>query len=437
MSLNEQLKETASHQERLLKKWAPLIDYKGLAPVKSYERKAALAQMLENQNNDTSSNGIMLSEAAPTNSSGAFPAATNLKGYDPLLINLVRRALPNMIGFDIASVQPMSGPTGLIFALRSKYSTMGGTEALYNETDTSFSGTGTHAGTNPGVQVGSTDYTPGTGFSTATGEALGDGVGADMAEMAISIDKVTATAKTRALRAQFTMEIQQDLKAVHGLDAEAELTKILSTEITAEINREFVRTIYNNAKIGAQVNTALAGTFNLDLDSNGRWMVEKIKGLMFQIERDANVIGQDTRRGRGNILLVSGDVASALSLSGLLDSSGLQDNLSHDGINENTFVGILNKRFKVYVDPYVAASATNYYVVGFRGSSAYDAGLFYCPYVPLQLVRAVDPRSFQPKIAFKTRYAIVANPFASSAGDGVLTYNTNFYYRRAAVTNLM
>lgn len=434
--MKNELKEVQSGQARLLNKWKKLIEYKNLPSVKGYDKKTAMAQILENQYNDNQSDSL-LTEAAPTVSSGAFPAATNLKGYDPLLINLVRRAMPNMIGFDIASVQPMTGPTGLIFALRAKYSTMGGTEALFNEAATDFSGTGTQAGTSPAGQTGANDYKPGTGLDTATGEALGDGVGADIAEMAISIEKVTATAKTRALKAQFSMEVQQDLKAVHGLDAEAELTKILSAEITAEINREFIRTVYNNSVFGAQHNVATAGTFNLDTDSNGRWLAEKIKGLMFQIERDANAIGQATRRGRGNVLLVSADVASALSLAGLIETTGLQDNLSHDGINENTFVGVLNKRFKVYVDPYVASNASNYYVVGYRGASQYDAGLFYCPYVPLQLVRAVDPRSFQPKIAFRTRYAIVANPFATSAADGALTYNTNVYYRKATVNALM
>lgn len=419
----------------LKNKWKELLEHKDLPSIRDSYRKGEVAKLLENQVRDLEEQkamGFALNEAAPANSSGAFPNATNLKGYDPVLISLVRRAMPNLVAFDVCGVQAMSAPTGLIFAMKSRYTAQGGTEALFNEADTDFSGTGTHAGSDP-MDPSSTN---GIGLSTAAGEALGDGVGADFAQMAFSIDKVTVTAKTRALKAEYSMEIQQDLKAVHGLDAETELANILAAEILAEINREVLRTIYTNAQAGAQTLTTTAGIFDLDTDSNGRWLVEKFKGLMFQIEREANKIAKDTRRGKGNIIITSSDVASALTMAGLLDiGTNLKDNLNVDDTG-NTYVGVLNGRYKVFVDPYVPQSSTNYFVVGYKGSSAYDAGLFYCPYVPLQMVRAVDPRSFQPRIGFKTRYGLVSNPFANSAGDGSLTAASNIYYRKVRVDNL-
>jgi hypothetical protein len=350
--------------------------------------------------------------------------------------------MPNLIAYDVAGVQPMTGPTGLIFAMRSRYSTQSGTEAMFNEADTDFSGTGTHAGTNPAVLNDSPagTYTGGTGMATADAEALGDSAGNSFAEMAFSIEKQTVTAKSRALKAEYTMELAQDLKAIHGLDAETELANILSAEILAEINREVIRTIYTTAVKGAAADTATAGVFDMDVDSNGRWSVEKFKGLMFQVERDANAIAQQTRRGKGNIIICSSDVASALQMAGVLDTSpALNNNLNVDDAG-NTFAGVLNGRYKVYIDPYSAnTAASQYYTVGYKGTSPYDAGLFYCPYVPLQMVRAVGENTFQPKIGFKTRYGLTANPFAqgTTAGLGALTANSNQYYRRVKVTNIM
>jgi hypothetical protein len=374
--------------------------------------------------------------------------------------------MPNLVAYDLAGVQPMNGPTGLIFAMRSKYKTQGGTETFYNEVDSAFSGTdagfnttlestasvglGTTAqsGSNPGLlDAAGTNpslYNVGQGMRTGDAEALGDAAGNYFNEMAFSIEKITVTAKSRALKAEYSLELAQDLKAIHGLNAEAELANLLSTEILAEINREVIRTIYNVAKPGAQTNVATNGTFDLDVDSNGRWSVEKFKGLIFQIERDANAIAQQTRRGKGNMILCSADVASALTMAGVLDyTPALNANLNVDDTG-NTFAGILQGKYKVYIDPYsggsnVGSNGGQYYVVGYKGSSPYDAGLFYCPYVPLQMVRAVGENSFQPKIGFKTRYGLVANPFAegSNAGEGRLQRNSNVYYRRVAVTNLM
>jgi len=352
-----------------------------------------------------------------------------MAGYDPVLISLVRRAAPQMIAYDIAGVQPMTQPTGLIFAMKSRYATQDGTEALFNEADTDFAGTGTHAGANPVSGA----YTTGTGMSTATAEDLGAGTA--FGQMAFSIEKTTVTAKTRALKAEYSVELAQDLKAVHGLDAEGELSNILSSEILGEINREVVRTVYTAARTGAQAGTAAAGTFDLDVDSNGRWSVEKFKGLMFQIEREANAIAQTTRRGRGNFIICSSDVASALAMAGVLDyAPALSTGLNVDE-SSTTFAGVLNGKYKVYVDPYSAnanaSNATQFFVVGYKGSSAFDAGLFYCPYVPLEKVRAIDPGTFQPKIGFKTRYGMVANPFTS------MSSGQNIYYRKVAVTNIM
>jgi hypothetical protein len=383
----------------------------------------------------------LLSEASPTNDAGTggfgggSAAGGPTAGYDPILISLVRRAVPNLIAYDICGVQPMTGPTGLIFAMRARYGSQAGDEALFNEADTDFGGTGTHANTLPNANTQL--ITTGTGLDTGAAEALGDGVGAGYAEMAFSIEKVTVSAKTRALKAEYTTELAQDLKAVHGLDAETELANILQTEILTEINREVVRTIYTTSVVGAS-NTAAAGVFDLDVDANGRWSVEKFKGLMFQIEQEANAIAKDTRRGKGNVVICSSDVASALQMAGVLDyTPALNSNTLEVDDTGNTFAGVLNGRFRVYVDPFAGG---NYLVVGYKGSSAFDAGLFYCPYVPLQMVRAVGENSFQPKIGFKTRYGMVANPFAqgdaSSQGLGALTIDTNKYYRKVRISNL-
>ena len=410
----------------LLKKWAPVLDHAGVAPIKDAYRKEVTAVLLENQERSINEEKQALFEATHANQAGAMPDSGGVAKFDPILISLVRRAIPQMIAYDICGVQPMTQPTGLIFAMKSRYTSQGGTEALFNEADTDFAGTGTHAGSNP-VSGG---YTTGTGLATTDAEGLGDATA--FGQMAFSIEKTSVTAKTRALKAEYTVELAQDLKSVHGLDAESELSNILSTEILAEINREVIRTVYTSARTGAQVGTTTAGTFDLDVDSNGRWSVEKFKGLLFQVEREANVIAQETRRGKGNFIIASSDVASALAMSGALDyTPALSTNLNVDEAS-TTFAGVLNGRYKVFVDPYSANNAaTQLLLVGYKGSSAFDAGIFYCPYVPLQLVRAVDPSTFQPKIAFKTRYGMVANPFAG------LTSNTNFYYRKVAVTNLM
>lgn len=431
--------------EDLQKKWESVLDHKD-APKLSTHKRAVMSILLENQVRESHTDGSaaygLLGEAAPTNSTGGFPGSnSNLKGYDPVLISLLRRALPNLVAFELCGVQPMKAPTGMIFALKSRYTSQGGTEALFNEANTAFSGNLSDAHSSPLDPFG--PPTTGKGLTTADGEALGDGSAtgtkpAQFPEMAFSIDKVTVEAKTRALKAEYTMEIAQDLKAVHGLDAEAELANILSAEILAEINREIIRTIYNNGVAGAQQDVATAGTFDLDVDSNGRWSVEKYKGLMVQIERDANAIAKQTRRGRGNFLLCDSDTASCLSVAGLLDcGSALKDNLNVDDTG-NTFVGVLNGRFKVFVDPY-APLTSNFYVAGFKGPNQYDAGLFYCPYVPLQMVRAIGENTFQPKIGFKTRYGIVSNPFSNAAGNsnGSLTANANVYYRKVKVTHLL
>ncbi len=422
--------------EDLQKKWGPVLEHEDLPKIKDNYRKAVTAVLLENQEKAmkeqaTQDGGMFgnLQEAAHANKTGG-----NIDYVDPVLISLVRRSMPNLIAYDVCGVQPMTGPTGLIFAMKSHYTTQDGDEALSDEADTSFSGKGTHsANSNP-----ASAQTTGTGQTTAEQEA-----DVTIAEMAFAIDKVTVTAQSRALKAEYTMELAQDLKAVHGLDAETELSNILSTEILAEINREVMRVIYTNAKTGAAHNTTTAGTFDLDTDSNGRWSVEKFKGLMFQIEREANAIAKDTRRGKGNVLITSSDVASALAMAGQLSGVPTGNDFDPDD-SGSTMVGTLNGRFKVYVDPYAPSAATNYFTVGYKGSSAYDAGLFYCPYVPLQMVRAVGENSFQPKIGFKTRYGLVTNPFANDtgsanngAGDGSLTADANRYYRHVIVANLM
>lgn len=421
--------------EQQMNKWVAVLDHPDLPKITDPYRRDVTAKLLENQVEAMVRERQALTEDAPANAAGAMPDTGGVAKYDPILISLVRRAMPNLIAYDICGVQPMSGPTGLIFAMKSKYSTQGGTEALFNEADTDFSGTlPTHVGSNP---VNGT-YTTGLGMATADAEALGTGgSGGTFNEMAFSIEKTTVTAKTRALKAEYTIELAQDLKAVHGLDAESELSNILSAEILSEINREVVRTIYVAAKPGCQVGTANAGVFDLDVDSSGRWSVEKFKGLMFQIEREANAIAQQTRRGKGNFIITSADVASALSMAGVLDyNPALQNNLNVDDTG-NTFAGVLNGRLRVYIDPYSAnVDANQFFVLGYKGASPFDAGMFYCPYVPLQMVRAVDPGSFQPKIGFKTRYGMVANPFVRVDGNAAVA-DSNQYYRRSKVINLM
>ena len=427
---------------RLVEKWEPILAHDSFSPITDNHRRAVTATILENteralqETGDLSANMTSLLSETHANDAGTggfgggSTAGGPTAGYDPILISLVRRAVPNMIAYDICGVQPMTGPTGLIFAMRAKYASQGGADALFNEADTDFSGDGTHANTLPGGAV-----TTGTGMGTTEAEALGDGGGTNYAEMAFSIEKVTVAAKTRALKAEYTTELAQDLKAVHGLDAETELANILQTEILTEINREVVRTIYDTAVVGAAA-AATPGTFDLDVDANGRWSVEKFKGLMFQIEQEANAIAKATRRGKGNVVICSSDVASALQMAGVLDyTPALNSNTLEVDDTGNTFAGVLNGRFRVYVDPFAGA---NYLVVGYKGSSAFDAGLFYCPYVPLQMVRAVGENSFQPKIGFKTRYGMVANPFAQGAtqGLGAITADTNTYYRKVTISNL-
>ena len=416
--------------EQIENKWKPVLEHEDLQQIADPYKKAVTAVVLENQEKALQEEkGIM--EATAANATGA-----SIDNYDPILISLVRRALPNLMAYDVAGVQPMTGPTGLIFAMKSHFTAQDGTEALFNEADTDFSGGGTHAGSNP-VDGG---YTTGSGVATSTAEGFGDST--TLNEMAFSIEKTTVTAKSRALKAEYTVELAQDLKAIHGLDAESELSNILSQEILAEINREVIRTIYKVAKPGS-ASTATPGTFDLDVDSNGRWSVERFKGLLFNIERDANVIAQDTRRGKGNFIICSSDVASALAMSGVLDyAPALNTNLNVDDTG-NTFAGVLNGRFRVYVDPYSAntGAASQFYVAGYKGTSPYDAGIFYCPYVPLQMVRAIDPSTFQPKIGFKTRYGMIANPYVldgSGNTDGdTFTADRNQYYRSVKVTNLM
>ena len=467
--------------EHLQEKWAPILDYDGMDPIRDSHRRSVTAILLENQERELREERSFLGES-PTMSAGTggfgggtygtAAAAGPVAGFDPVLISLIRRSMPNLVAYDLCGVQPMNGPTGLIFAMRSRYTNQSGNEALFDEARTAFSGIGTNgtfdttgytaeagggastgfgtatqSGTNPGLLNPSSNatqaaYNVGTGMNTGTAEALGE-AGNAFNEMAFSIEKVTVAAKSRALKAEYSLELAQDLKAIHGLNAEAELANILSTEILAEINREVIRTIYKAAKTGAQVNTATAGTFDLDVDSNGRWSVEKFKGLIFQIERDANAIAQETRRGKGNMILCSADVASALTMAGVLDyTPALNANLNVDDTG-NTFAGVLQGKYRVYIDPYSAnVSPTQFYVVGYKGSSPYDAGLFYCPYVPLQMVRAVGQDTFQPKIGFKTRYGLVSNPFAEgrvedAQGLGRITANSNRYYRRVSVANLM
>ena len=417
--------------ESLNEKWKVVLEHADLPKIGDLHRRAVTAQLLENtekalQESGSWSTTSLLNEGPNVSAD----LGGSVKGYDPVLITLIRRAMPNLIAYDIAGVQPMTGPTGLIFAMRPQYAntTAFTGEAFFNEADTDFSGAGSMSGS-----TGSANTAPtGTGMSTSVAEA-----NTAFAQMGFSLEKVSVTAKSRALKAEYTTELAQDLKAIHGLDAETELANILQSEILAEINREVVRTVFNTAVRGANSNVTTAGVFDLDVDSNGRWSVEKFKGLMFQIEREANQISKSTRRGRGNVIICSSDVASALQMAGVLDyTPALANNLGIDDTG-NTFAGILNGKYKVYIDPYAGG---NYAVVGYKGASAFDAGLFYCPYVPLQMVRAVGEDSFQPKIGFKTRYGMVSNPYAdgiTGSTQGALTANTNEYYRRIFVNNIL
>lgn len=454
-------------KSELVKKWSKLLENPELPKIRDSFRKGVVAQLLENQEDAMRSgqagmNAQTLLEAGEVanNTSADFGApnsnnTTNISGVDPVMISLVRRAMPNLVAYDLCGVQPMSGPSGLVFALRSVYGKdsdlKDNAEAFYNEADSDFTGTGTHAGNSPAVlnDASAGTYTKGTGKATLDGELLGSDGNPVWPEMGFTIEKVSVNAKTRALKAGYTVELAQDLKAIHGLDAETELANILSTEMLAEINREVLRTVYITAVKGAQNNDlTTAGVFDLDTDSNGRWAVEKFKGLLFQIERDCNRIALDTRRGKGNFIVCTSDVASALSLAGVLDyAPALQAATSLD-IDDtgNTFAGVLNGKTKVYIDPYAIPNTPtaqsdaghNFYVAGYKGPNAWDAGIYYAPYVPLQMFRAVDTNTFQPKIGYKTRYGIVANPFAqgTTKGLGALTANTNLYFRRVKVTNL-
>jgi hypothetical protein len=447
--------------EEVQNKWKPILEHEDLAPIKDAHKRAVTAQILENTER-------AVQEARASMSGGGFltEAPQNVTGsavdnFDPVLISLVRRAMPNLIAYDICGVQPMTGPTGLIFAMRARYANQTGTETFYNEVNTGHSargganagfaaagyiaaantgGAANNIGTSPSANNNATNglYNFAGGIKTSLAEGLGDTTTSIFPEMAFSIEKVSVEAKSRALKAEYSLELAQDLKAIHGLDAETELSNILSAEILAEINREVIRTIIVTAKQGASEGTTTTGVFDLDTDSNGRWSVEKFKGLMFQVEREANQIAKATRRGKGNIIICSSDVASALQMAGVLDyAPALNSNNLNVDDTGNTFAGVLNGRLRVYIDPY---AGSNYMVVGYKGSSAFDAGLFYCPYVPLQMVRAVDPNNFQPKIGFKTRYGMVANPFAEGTNDtalGRLVEDTNVYYRRLLVNNLM
>jgi hypothetical protein len=445
--------------EELQKKWQPVLEHPELESIADPYKKAVTALVLENQQQAMNQDRMALNETATGGSTVANATGSGISNFDPILISLVRRALPNLIAYDVAGVQPMTGPTGLIFAMRARYTSQTGSEAFFNEANTAFSGS--FSENNPYGFRGSRSSdlsgnfqdptanatTSGIAMPTANAEILGTDTDytKNFQQMAFSIEKVTVTAQSRALKAEYSLELAQDLKAIHGLDAETELSNILSTEILAEINREVIRTIYTCAVAGAQYGTTQAGYFDLDTDSNGRWSVERFKGLIFQIERDANVIAKQTRRGKGNVLIVSSDVASAMAMAGVLQyTPALQADLQVDDTG-NTFAGLLHGRIKVYIDPYFGGYTSNQELVtiGYKGSSPYDAGLFYCPYVPLQMVRAVDQYTFQPKIGFKTRYGMVANPFATGAtippsnDNGKLFARSNVYYRLFGVKNLM
>ncbi len=431
--------------ESLQEKWQPVLEHPDLPKIDDSYKRAVTSVVLENQERALNEDRGMISEASPVNAAVGSDGS-GISNWDPILISLVRRSLPNLVAYDICGVQPMTGPTGLVFAMKARYndntSRLAMTEALFDEADSDFAGAGTQAGTDPFGDAAT--YASGTGMTTAAGEALGDSASNPFASMAFTIEKATVTAKTRALKAEYTIELAQDLKAIHGLDAETELANILSAEILAEINREVVRTVNVQAKTGAQSGTANAGRFDLDVDSSGRWSVEKFKGMLFHVEREANTIARESRRGKGNFILCSSDVASALAMAGVLDyAPALSTNLNVDDAG-NTFAGVLNGKYKVYIDPYYTLdpvsghSNEGYMTVGYRGSNPYDAGIFYCPYVPLQMVRAVGENTFQPKIGFKTRYGMISNPFVgSSPSDGLASAGSNFYYRKVEVENIL
>jgi hypothetical protein len=435
--------------DRLIEKWSPVLENESAGKIQDNHRKAVTAAVLENQERafaEEAQQGQFMTEAAPGNNT------TSAQNWNPVLIALVRRAMPNLMAYDVCGVQPMSGPTGLIFAMKARYGagSTSSTEALFNEANTGFSGDSSFtqgasgSGLNDSTASGAgtidderTTALAGTGMPTADAEALGSTGGSSFGEMGFTIEKATVTAKSRALKAEYSLELAQDLKAIHGLDAETELANILSTEILAEINREVIRTINSQAKTGALTsNTAINGIFNLSTDADGRWSVEKFKGLIVQLEREANQIAKDTRRGRGNFIITSSDVASALSASGMLDYAPAMNTTLNVDDTGNTFAGVLNGRTRVYVDPY---ATQDYITVGYKGTNPYDAGLFYCPYVPLTMVRAVGEETFQPKIGFKTRYGMVANPYAGTAGpqDGLAAVKTNQYYRIFRVDNIL
>ena len=425
----------------LVQKWQAVLEHSDYPKIKDAHRRKTTATLLENQLKNSTAvdafGGTLNEDAAASN------VTANVAKYDPILINLVRRSMPNLIAYDVCGVQPLTGPSGLVFAYKPKY--IAGatrTDAFYREANTAFSGTGSHGGTDPSVLnlgVPGT-YTSGTGMATATGEALGTDTGDAFGEMGFDIDSFTVQTTTRALKATYTVELAQDLKQIHGLDAETELANILSAQLLADLNREVIRTIYVTAKVGAQ-NTDLStpGIFDLDTDSNGRWSKEKFQGMLFQIDRDANAIAKETRNGKGNFIICSSDVASALAMSGMLDyQPALSTDLQIDDTG-NTFAGVLNGKYRVYIDPYAVG---NFYVVGYKGANQYDAGIYYCPYIPLQLYKAVSEDSFQPKIGFKTRYGLASNPFANidvngnAVSNGALTANANVYYRRVRIENL-
>ena len=432
--------------DQLIEKWAPVLNEESAGSITDHHRKAVTAAILENQERammeERAAMGGFLTETGPTNG----VAAGGVSNWDPILISLVRRAMPNLMAYDLCGVQPMSGPTGLIFAMKSRYNAMDGQEALFDEAETKFSGDlGTLDQGADGSGMSGFDSAGGRvldavgrPMSTTKAEGLGRDTG-DFQEMGFSIEKTAVTAKSRALKAEYSLELAQDLKAIHGLDAETELANILSTEILAEINREIVRTINSQAKLGAQTsNVALPGVFDLSSDADGRWSAEKFKGLVVQLDREANVIAKETRRGKGNIVVCSSDVATALAASGMLDyTPAMNTSLSIDDTG-NTFAGTLNGRLRVFIDPYATA---NYITVGYKGSNAYDAGMFYCPYVPLQMVKAVGENDFQPRIGFKTRYGMAANPFVGAldgnSRDIDATAGTNQYYRIFRVDNIM
>ena len=431
--------------ESLQEKWQPVLEHPDLPKIDDSYKRAVTSVVLENQERALNEDRGMISEASPVNAAVGSDGS-GISNWDPILISLVRRSLPNLVAYDICGVQPMTGPTGLVFAMKARYndntSRLAMTEALFDEADSDFAGAGTQAGTDPFGDAAT--YASGTGMTTAACEALGDSASNPFASMAFTIEKATVTAKTRALKAEYTIELAQDLKAIHGLDAETELANILSAEILAEINREVVRTVNVQAKTGAQSGTANAGRFDLDVDSSGRWSVEKFKGMLFHVEREANTIARESRRGKGNFILCSSDVASALAMAGVLDyAPALSTNLNVDDAG-NTFAGVLNGKYKVYIDPYYTLdpvsghSNEGYMTVGYRGSNPYDAGIFYCPYVPLQMVRAVGENTFQPKIGFKTRYGMVSNPFVGATpANGLASDGTNQYYRKMVVSNIM